>query len=334
MFQHADRIVQQLIDDPSSQLFQMRLLRLADVRQFVERAVEFLLGKPMIPAIQPVNQRPHLPLAMPGNEIVNMMADDFPGRIHRLDPLRLCRRNHLLKMIQIVQVNILQLFDRGLDIARQGDVDDENRFVSAWPQQFFKAGPGDDRFAGPGGGDDDIGRDEVLIEPVKRRRFTAKFFGQFDGFRGVAIAEQQLAEFQIGEVTQHEGRHFPRADVENGLVVEVIENPLGVVDRHARDAEPATADRGLGHHLLADGDGPLEQGIEQRAGRGHLTGDVVGFAHLPENLRLTQHHRIERRRDVEQMADRHAVRFGIEMLSELLRINTSQPGQKRQHFIR
>ena len=66
------------------------------------------------------------------------------------------------------------------------------------------------------------------------------------------------------------------------------------VDRHAGDAESPLADRRLALHLLADRDGALEQRVEHRARRPELARRVVGVAHLPEDLRLADHHRIQR----------------------------------------
>ncbi len=61
-------------------------------------------------------------------------------------------------------------------------------------------------------------------------------------------------------------------------------------------------DRGLGAHPPAGGERIGKQAIERGAAGARSLRQLVGAAHLPEDLSLAEHHRIEARRHAEQVA--------------------------------
>ena len=73
------------------------------------------------------------------------------------------------------------------------------------------------------------------------------------------------------------------------------------VHRDAGDADGARADGGLAAHALGHGEGAVDAAAEQAPQRARGDRGVVGVLHLPEDLRLAEHHRVEARGDAEDV---------------------------------
>src|SRR5829696_7829704 len=134
----------------------------------------------------------------------------------------------------------------------------------------------------------------MLVEPLERYGFAAERFCQSPRLRGVTIAAEQPLGLEPCEAASDELCHLARADAQDGFVVEMIEDAARVIDGNAGDTEPPLGDARLGHHLLPDGRGALEERVEDWTGRARIAGGVVRFAHLAEDLRLANDHRIQR----------------------------------------
>ncbi len=114
------------------------------------------------------------------------------------------------------------------------------------------------------------------------------------------------------DVRQHQTRHFSRADAQHRLIEEHIKNSPRIFNRDAGHRYPPLAERRLAHHLLPHRRRPLKQRMQHRPGRPRLAGRIVCLAHLPKNLRLPQHHRIQRRRDGKQMRHHIPLAFFVQ----------------------
>ncbi len=77
-------------------------------------------------------------------------------------------------------------------------------------------------------------------------------------------------------------------------------------DAGGGDRDRARADRGLGAHPLGDGEGGLEQAVQQRTGRARLLRRAVRVLELSEDLRLAEDQRVEPGGDRERVT--HGVR--------------------------
>src|SRR5439155_25429731 len=97
----------------------------------------------------------------------------------------------------------------------------------------------------------------------------------------------------------------------------MIENPSGAINGDAADAQSSFGDPGLAHHLFADGEGALKERVERRADGVDGPGGAVGFPDLAENLRLTDHHRVERRCDGEEVLDDVALGLLVEVRADV-----------------
>jgi hypothetical protein len=73
-----------------------------------------------------------------------------------------------------------------------------------------------------------------------------------------------------------------------------------------------TCDRGFCARPLSDRERSLEKLVEDPAERPFVGSDAEGLPYLPEDLRLTDHHRVRPGRDVEQVPSGIAVVVGVE----------------------
>src|SRR5439155_12714792 len=76
----------------------------------------------------------------------------------------------------------------------------------------------------------------------------------------------------------------------------------------------------------------LEERIERRPDRAGGTSSVIRVANLSDDLRLADHHGVDRRSDTEKMLDDVALGFFIQMRAELLRRNAAQTRKEVQHL--
>jgi hypothetical protein len=113
----------------------------------------------------------------------------------------------------------------------------------------------------------------------------------------------------------------------------VVENTAGAVDGNGADAQPALGDARLAHHLLADGEGLLEERIEGRAGRPAFAGLVVRVADLAQDLRLADDHRVERGCDAEEVSDDVALGLLVHVRRDASCRHVAQLGEERDHLV-
>ena len=78
-------------------------------------------------------------------------------------------RDDRLQVVDVVEEHLLDLAGRRLDVAGQGDVDDEQRPCAPRPHDRLDARLGEDRRGRAGGGDDDVAAAERGVEIVPGR---------------------------------------------------------------------------------------------------------------------------------------------------------------------
>jgi hypothetical protein len=83
------------------------------------------------------------------------------------------------------------------------------------------------------------------------------------------------------------------ADQQHLLLRQVLEDLLRQAHGGIRHRHGAGADRGVGAHLLGDREGLLEQAVQDLAGDTDLVRGGERALHLPEDLRLAEHQRVE-----------------------------------------
>ena len=141
------------------------------------------------------------------------------------------------------------------------------------------------------------------LEPDHRGR---QALGDPLGAARAAVRDDHAADLLRVQVARRELDHLAGADQERRVPLEAREHAPRELDAGGGDRDRARADRGFRAHALGDGEGGLEQAIEQRAGRARLLRRAVGVLELAEDLRLAEDQRVEPGGDGERVA--HGVR--------------------------
>ena len=134
----------------------------------------------------------------------------------------------------------------------------------------------------------------------------------------------------------HQLDHFAGTDEQNVQLGQVFEQLPGQSHRRGGHADGVRADLGGGAHFLGHRKRALEhlvQGGTQRAGR---VGFTHGLLHLPQNLRLAQHHRVQAAGDAEGMPCRCAALQHVGVVAQRAATHAAHAGQPlhgRQHQI-
>src|SRR5271170_1974246 len=230
-------IVQQFVHDAAGEVLQMLTLGIADVWQFGQSAAQLTLGQFVISLVELVDRGAQFPNAVRADVLVDGGGDDLSGGVDLADSAIERLRDGLLKIVDVVEIDVFQHPHGGVDVARQGDVDQENRPETAAAMNGGKCGGRDDGFGRAGGGDDDVHLRKNLIQLIHRRWDAVEFFRQSGGLGGIAVGNQQLAGRQGGETAQHQVGHFSGADAQHRFVVKVIENSAGEINGNAGDAQ-------------------------------------------------------------------------------------------------
>ncbi len=87
---------------------------------------------------------------------LHFTGDDELGRLGFLAAAGLVLRGDLLEVVDVVHEAAFHLVDIGVDVARDGDIDEEHGTVAAAVKDFARV-DGREDLAGAGAGDDDIG---------------------------------------------------------------------------------------------------------------------------------------------------------------------------------
>ncbi len=206
----------------------------------------------------------------------------------------------LLEVVDVVDEAAFDLVHARVDVAGDGDVDEEHGAVAAALEEVLAVGAAEDLLRGAGGGDDDVGAVGLLVELVEgddaggdggRARKSAAIFS---ARASVRLETRMRGGAVLDEVAGGELGHLACADEQDGLALQAAEDLAGEVDGDGGDGDGAGADLGFGADFLGDGEGALEEGFERGAGDGaDLAGDGVGLFDLAEDLGLAYDHGVE-----------------------------------------
>ena len=140
--------------------------------------------------------------------------------------------------------------------------------------------------------------------------------GALDG----AVGHDHVPHLLLLQMARAQLDHVAGADQEHGLFREVVEDLFRQPHRRGRDRHGAGADGGVGAHLLGDGEGLLEQAIEDLARDAGLVRLGERLLHLAEYLRLAQHHRIQPGGHAERVPHRVLVRVAVKIGVDVLAV--------------
>ena len=174
-----------------------------------------------------------------------------------------------------------------------------------------------DRFGRAGRTQHNVGARQQLIESLPGHRLAAATSGHGHGLFGTAIGDPDTPRLQLPQVTQCQFAHLAGADDEDGLVAEVVEHLLDVIDGGTGDGRRGRAQMPVSVRTRratcrAWRNSACNSGPTLSCAHGLL----VGFFHLPGDLPLADDHAVEAGGDAEQMPHRLGLTMTVQMRTD------------------
>ena len=171
---HLDRRhVQDLVDDARGEHVDAGPLLVGEVAQPVAQALELAAADVLHGLAQRRDGGHDLEAAQPVVHARELLLDDALGVLRLLLALVAVVLDHVLQVVDVVEVGVAHAVDLGVEVARHGDVDEEHGAVPAALEGALDDLPGDDVVRRRGGADDDVGDGEVLLEVLEPHRLSA-----------------------------------------------------------------------------------------------------------------------------------------------------------------
>ena len=192
--------------------------------------------------------------------------------------------------------------DLRVDVARHGDVDDEERPVAACADDALHELWSQDELGAGSRGDDHIcvgqlGGELLVWDSAAVTGFCERLSAFFTSVDDVELGSGLPKGARRGFT------HFSGAEEKRATAFEVAEDLLGELTSNGADADGAFGDPGFVPHTLGCRERLRETTSEERAHRAGIVRSVEGFFDLPEDLRLTDDERIQARCDTEDVTD-------------------------------
>ena len=211
-------------------------------------------------------------------------------------------RDARLQVVHVVERHAVQVAAGGVDVARHGDVDEQQRAAAAGAHDELELLLAEDRMRRRGRGDDDVGAHELRGQLVERDDAAVEALGQRARAVGVAVGDEDRAHAAAGQRLRRQLARLAGADdhdVRVGLAAEDVHREL---DGDRRDRRAPVADRGLRAHSLAGLQRRREEAVGQRTGRAGRQRLLVGALDLALDLGLADDHRLQAAGDAKQLA--------------------------------
>ena len=210
----------------------------------------------------------------------------------------------LVEVVDVVEEDVVQVVDGGLDVARHGDVDQKHRAVLAAADDGAHLVAREDVMRRAAGGEQISTSGKASSSRLVVDHAAVELAGEGLGALPRAIRDEYFGHTGAAQMTQRGFGHLPRPDHQDAFSFERTEDVARQLDRGVADGDGAFANVGFRTHALGDVEGAGHHQVEESAERAVLFGHRVGAFELAENLRLADDHRIEAGRDAKQMADR------------------------------
>ena len=251
--------------------------------------------------------------AEPAREARDLLLDD---RLRRRDVGLADREvvgDRRLEVVDVAQRDARELAAARVDVARHGDVDQEQRPAVAGRHHELELLVADDRVRRGGRRDHDVGRLERLRQAVEAHDRAAEPLRHRARAVGVPVGHEHRADAARGERLRGQLAGLAGADDHHGAPAQArrAAAPRG-------RPPPTRGSRGCARSPVSERTRlPVcerrgEQAVGERAGRPGLARELVGAPHLSVDLVLADHHRLEARGHAEEVARRVAVALRVD----------------------
>ena len=171
-----------------------------------------------------------------------------------------------------------------------------------------------DHLRAAGRAQDDVRARELLAQPVEGDGLAAEAPRERLRPLEPVVRDEDPLGAAREEARGRELAHLPGADHEDAPALEVADRLARELGGGGGDRGVRRPDSGLGPDALARVERVLPQAVQRRVRRAALAGELVGLAHLPEDLSLPGKLRVEPGGDAEEPADRVAFALLLEEL--------------------
>ena len=266
---------------------------------------------------QRAHGRQRLGLAEPAREAVDLLLDDLLGLGDDLAARAEVALHDRLQVVDVIQRDPVDVAAARVDVARHGDVDQQQRPAAALGHHQRQLLAAHDRVRRGGRGDDDVGLQQLLREFVQADDRATEALREAERAVGVTVGDEDRADALVCERLRGQLARLTRAEQHHAPLGQVAEHVLGEVHGHRGHGHARGADAGLRAHALARRQGRCEQAVGQRAGRAGLHRRLVGALDLTLDLGLAEDHRLQARGHAIQLAGRLAVARRVDLLGKL-----------------
>ena len=249
---------------------------------------------------------------------VHFPADDGFGSSGFAAAIGEVGSGHLLKIVDVVDEAAFDFVHARVDVARNGDVDEEHRAVAPSMEEVLTVGATEDFLRGPGGGDDNVGARRLGVEVVEGDRFgmdggSGEVRGNLFGARPGTVGDEDGGGAVFDEVARSQLRHLPGAYKQDSLSLKRAKDFSGEVDGNGGDRDTARGDLRFAADFFGYSEGALQERLEVGGDGADFARDTVGLFDLAEDLGFANDHAVEGTGDAEEMADGFAVAVFVEV---------------------
>src|SRR6266511_3640298 len=213
-----------------------------------------------------------------------------------------------LEIVDVVEVAAVELVDPRVEIARNREIDEEERPPLPSGQCALDVLPRQDPAGRAGRGEEDVRARESRVQLLESKGGGAEAAGELLCTFGRTVRNEGDRRPSRDQVPNGQLSHLAGADNTDRATAQVAEDLFGECGGGGRDGSRTLPDRGLRPRLAPCMERLAEEPVEQRPGCSH----VVRHAYLAEDLALARHHRIEAGRNAEEMQSRRLVAKTVE----------------------
>ena len=164
------RQVEDLVDDARGEHVDLGALLVAQVAELAAETLELGAADLLHRVAQRGDRRHDLEAAQPVVHAAQLLLDDALGVVRLFLALAAVLLDHMLQVVDVVEVGVAHTVDLGVEVARHGDVDEEDGPVPAVLQRALDTLTRDDVVRRRGGADDDVGGGQVHLRGPRRAR--------------------------------------------------------------------------------------------------------------------------------------------------------------------
>jgi len=164
-------------------------------------------------------------------------------------------------VVHAVEEGLVQGVDGGVEVARDGEVNEHLQGVAPPFERVFDVFARDEHVVAARRADDDVGFVQLCGQLFEADGEAAVRFGQGLGMREGAVGDDEALDVGVFQVFGDELRGFASADDECGAAVVVVKEAVGEFDAGGGDGDVVGADLRAVADLFGDGKALLEEAL-------------------------------------------------------------------------